>query len=155
MQLCHPWTVAHQAPLSMGFFQARILEWVVISFSRRSSQPRDRTHVSCIGSGILYHWATWEAYKTIYSAIKNAFYVLDLSSNWTQFKDLGRMKRRISHIPGSCRSANILKYISKYSNFFHLFSKQCFKWRQCKFLWHCIYKSVDTSQPQTYQNSIK
>ena len=25
-----PWTVAHQAPLSMGFFQARILEWVAI-----------------------------------------------------------------------------------------------------------------------------
>ena len=27
------WTVARQAPLSMGFFQARILEWVAISFS--------------------------------------------------------------------------------------------------------------------------
>ena len=31
-----PWTVAHQAPLSMGFFQTRILEWVAISFSRGS-----------------------------------------------------------------------------------------------------------------------
>ena len=28
-----PWTVAHQAPLSMGILQARILEWVAISFS--------------------------------------------------------------------------------------------------------------------------
>ena len=28
------WTVAHQTPLFMGFFQARTLEWVVISFSR-------------------------------------------------------------------------------------------------------------------------
>ena len=28
-----PWTIARQAPLSMGFFQARILEWVAISFS--------------------------------------------------------------------------------------------------------------------------
>ena len=27
-------TVARQAPLSMGFFQARMLEWVAISFSR-------------------------------------------------------------------------------------------------------------------------
>ena len=43
-----PWTVAHQAPLSMGFFQARILEWVAISLSRGSSQPRDQTRVSCI-----------------------------------------------------------------------------------------------------------
>ena len=32
-----PWTVAHQAPLSMRFFLARIPEWVAISFSRRSS----------------------------------------------------------------------------------------------------------------------
>ena len=27
-----PWSVAHQAPLSMGFFQAAVLEWVSISF---------------------------------------------------------------------------------------------------------------------------
>ena len=40
--LCDPWTVAHQAPLSMGILQARILEWVAFPFSRGSSQPRDR-----------------------------------------------------------------------------------------------------------------
>ena len=33
------WTVACQAPLSIGVLQARILEWVVMSFSRGSSQP--------------------------------------------------------------------------------------------------------------------
>ena len=105
-----PWTVAHQAPLSMGFSrqeywsglpfpspfpyftfvqmkshclylvlcclqscltfcdpmdcnppgssvhgisQARILEWVTISFSRGSSQLRDQTHVSCLAGGFL------------------------------------------------------------------------------------------------------
>ena len=36
-----PWTVAHQAPLSRGIFQARILEWVAIPFSSGSSRPRD------------------------------------------------------------------------------------------------------------------
>ena len=41
-----------------GISQARILEWVAISFSRGSSWPRDQTHVSCIGRQILYHWAT-------------------------------------------------------------------------------------------------
>ena len=35
------WTVAHQAPLSMGILQARILEWVAMPSSRGSSQPRD------------------------------------------------------------------------------------------------------------------
>ena len=50
--------------------QARILEWVVISFSRGSSQPRDQNctfcQVSCIAGGFFYHWATEEA-QTIYS----------------------------------------------------------------------------------------
>ena len=36
-----PWTVARQAPLSMGILQARILEWVAMPSSRGSSQPRD------------------------------------------------------------------------------------------------------------------
>ena len=41
-------------------FQARILEWVVISSSRRSSWPRDQTHISCISStadGFFISWA--------------------------------------------------------------------------------------------------
>ena len=36
-----PWTVARQAPLSMGILQTSMLEWIVILFSRGSSQPRD------------------------------------------------------------------------------------------------------------------
>ena len=31
-----------------GISQTRILEWVTVSFSRGSSQPRDQTHVSCM-----------------------------------------------------------------------------------------------------------
>ena len=41
-----------------GILQARILEWAAISFSRGSSRPRDRSHVSnvsCIGRPVLYH----------------------------------------------------------------------------------------------------
>ncbi|KAB0354630.1 hypothetical protein FD755_022089 [Muntiacus reevesi] len=37
-----------RAPLSMKFLQARVLEWVAISFSRRSSRLRDQTRFSCI-----------------------------------------------------------------------------------------------------------
>ena len=36
-----------------GILQARILEWVAFPFSRRSSQPRDRTHVSHIEGGFF------------------------------------------------------------------------------------------------------
>ena len=38
-------TATHQAPLSTGILQARILECVVMPFSRGSSQPRDQTQV--------------------------------------------------------------------------------------------------------------
>ena len=38
-----------------GILQARILEWVAVSFSRASSPLRDRTRISCIGRWILYH----------------------------------------------------------------------------------------------------
>ena len=36
-----------------GIYQARILEWVAISFSRGSSQPRDWTHISCTAGGFF------------------------------------------------------------------------------------------------------
>ena len=39
-------------------FQARILERVAISFSRGSSQPRDRTRVSCTAGRSFTNWAT-------------------------------------------------------------------------------------------------
>ena len=49
--------------------QARILEWVAISSSRRSSQHRDGTcvsKISRIGKWVLYHCATWEVHVNEY-----------------------------------------------------------------------------------------
>ena len=51
-----------------GVFQARILEWVAISFSRGSSWLRDQTsnsHVSCIASRFFTRWAIMEALVTL------------------------------------------------------------------------------------------
>ena len=44
-----------------GIFQARILEWVAISFSRGSYWPRVWTQVSCIAGRFFTIWATREA----------------------------------------------------------------------------------------------
>ena len=44
-----------------GIFQARVLEWVAISFCRGSSWPRDRTQVSHIAGRRFIVWATREA----------------------------------------------------------------------------------------------
>ena len=53
------WTVARQAPLSMRFFQARVLEWITIPCYRVSSQPRDElpspaSHVDSLPLSHLY-----------------------------------------------------------------------------------------------------
>ena len=78
---------------SVGILQARIMKWVPMSFSRGSSQPRDRTQVSvwilyslvaspfsrgpswpknwtgisCIAGGFFTSWATREAPRKEYS----------------------------------------------------------------------------------------
>ena len=53
-----------------GIRQARILQWVAISFSRGSSRPRDPTYISCIGMWILYHWATTETLICIFCSVQ-------------------------------------------------------------------------------------
>ena len=47
-----------------GISQARILEWVAISFSMGSSWPRDPACFFCIGRWILYCWATKDAHHS-------------------------------------------------------------------------------------------
>ena len=44
-----------------GIFQARVLEWGAISFSRGSSRPRDQTWVSRVADRRFTVWATREA----------------------------------------------------------------------------------------------
>ena len=69
LPLCDPMDCNPPGSSVHGIFQAKILEWIVISYSRGSSQPTDRTHVSCLSCTarqILYHSATWEAPIYIY-----------------------------------------------------------------------------------------
>ena len=61
LTFCEPMDYSALGSSVHGLLQARILEWIAIFSSRRSSQSRDWTCVFCIGKLILYHWATWEA----------------------------------------------------------------------------------------------
>jgi len=59
LPLCNPMDYSLPGSSVHGILQARILEWVAISFSRGSSRPRDWTHnscVSCTARQVLYHW---------------------------------------------------------------------------------------------------
>ena len=70
-----------------GISQARILEWVAISFSRGSSKPRDQTHISFIGRQILYHTEQPgfpDLYMHIYCAVPCCAHLyLTLATPWT------------------------------------------------------------------------
>ena len=61
-----------------GTSQARVLEWVAISFSRGSSQPRDRTPVSSIVDRCFTVWATREvdySASLVAQIVKNLLYL--------------------------------------------------------------------------------
>ena len=51
--LCDPMDCNPPGSSVHGILQSRILEWVVISFCRGSSQPKDQTQVSCIAGGFF------------------------------------------------------------------------------------------------------
>ena len=79
LTLCSPMDCSPPGSSVHGISQVRILEWVAISYFRRSSCPRNQTHiscVSCIGRRILYLFATWEAPYTAYGAHVNQLHGL-------------------------------------------------------------------------------
>ena len=59
--LCDPMHCSPPGSSIYGIFQARILEWGAISFSRGSSWPKDWTWVSCIAGRFFTNWAVREA----------------------------------------------------------------------------------------------
>ena len=56
--LCDPMDCSLSGSTVHGIFQARVLEWIAISFSRGSSQPRNRTRVSRIAGRRFTVWAS-------------------------------------------------------------------------------------------------
>ena len=55
--LCDPMDCSLSGSSVHGIFQARVLEWIAISFSRGSSRPRSRTQVSLIAGRRFTIWA--------------------------------------------------------------------------------------------------
>ena len=65
--LCDPMDCSLPHSSIRGIFQARVLEWVAISFSRGSSWPRDWTQVSCIVGRRFNLGATREVQRSSHS----------------------------------------------------------------------------------------
>ena len=96
-----PWTVAHQAPLSMGL--SRQEYWSLLSFllPGASSWPRDWTCISSvpfIGRQILYHQVTWETLQRSNRQLQN----------WMTF-NLFLPYPKINHFPRSFNNEGKVK----------------------------------------------
>ena len=65
LTLCDPLDCSPPGSSIHGILQARVLEWVAISFSRGSSRPRDQTQVSHSVGRCFNLWATSVLYLTL------------------------------------------------------------------------------------------
>ena len=70
--LCDPMDCSLSGVSVHGIFQARVLEWIAISFSRGSSRPRNRTWVSHITGRRFYHLSHQ---GSLYHSVADAIYV--------------------------------------------------------------------------------
>ena len=92
-----------------GIFQARILEWIAFPFSRRSSQPRDWTQVSCIAGRF---WATREAYT--YTPSLLGFLALQVTIvHWVGLYELYSMLKQVTYSMLSTNSVYVSRPISR------------------------------------------
>ena len=99
--LCDPRDCSLQGSTVHGIFQARVLEWVAITFSRGSSWPRDRTQVSCIAGRHFYclrHQGRLKQWIAIILLYKPAYCCHCFPSEWLSpvFTKLLKSESRLS-----------------------------------------------------------
>ena len=92
-----------------GISEARILDWVVILFSRGSSWSRDRIQVSCIASGFFIDLATRKAGKNVLHCVtqwwkivlgaRNHFYLMNILTHITHSKEYLAFQISVNGIP--------------------------------------------------------
>ena len=81
--LCNPMDCSLPSSSAHGILQAKILEWVSISFSRGSSQHRDRTWVCCMAGRFFTIWATKEAHTPLKAHFEILSLIKSSQTLWT------------------------------------------------------------------------
>ena len=115
LTLCNPMDCSPPGSLVPGIFQARVLEWVAISFSRASSWPRDQTQVSDIAGRRFTLWATREAHTLNISQGSDRSYSFwvekdDFPFSWVLWMNRNFPGRRVGRRKYQCQKWNgILK----------------------------------------------
>ena len=125
--LCDPMDCSPPRSSVHEIFQARILEWVAISFSRGSSQPRDQTQVFCTAGRFFTNWATREATH------------LKASSNFLLQAEQTKRKN-LPHI------YQLLNSFRKTTIFCH--------WQERHTYWACPWRSKKITQAKCLENFV-
>ena len=112
--LCNP--TDHSPPGSSvhGILQARTLEWVTISFSKASSQPRNRSQVFHIADRLFTVWATREAPMGTKDVIKSRSRIR-APDNWDACEWNDFHEPRCLHLPTHRRALNALTWDTWFS----------------------------------------
>ena len=118
--LCDPIDGSPPGSPIPGILQARTLEWVAISFSRGSFQPRNRTQVSCIAGRHFYRLSHQEAQGCVlqFSSILENFMSFSLFYCSPFFSSLGTSTTHILHCLKLSHSSLMLFSLLK-KLFFH------------------------------------
>ena len=87
--LCDPMDCSPPVSSAHGIFQARMLEWVAISFSRGSSRPRDQIQVSCTAGRFLPTELQGKLLIYCIGASQMALVVKNLPANAGGVRDVG------------------------------------------------------------------
>ena len=114
VQLCDPVDCSPPGSSAHWIFQARVLEWVAISFSRGSSRPRDWTQVSCIVGRRFTIWATREVKTCITVQGTFGFYYLFILTTPHGMWDLSSQTRNWSCAPCIGSRALTIRPYGKY-----------------------------------------
>ena len=97
--LCDPMDCSPPGSSVHGILQARILEWVAISFSRGSSPPRDQTQVSCV------------------SCIEGGFFTTEPLGKQQSIKQEKKKKAPISPSWHSCQAVSLYTAVRIFPGF--------------------------------------
>ena len=95
MTLCDPMDCSLTGSSVHEILQARILGCVAMPFSRGSSQPRDRTYVSCFTGRYVTMWATREA-PSFFNLLNNLKQTLELLQFFLSVSFLWHLSRAMN-----------------------------------------------------------
>ena len=107
-----------------GIFQARILEWVAIAFSRRSSLLRDWTRVSCIVGRRFTVWATREVQVHNWCMLTSTSYLKASVNRWFTLKTSSLNHQHIYCLDCSLARSFILKMVFLFTKVTQVLSRK-------------------------------